>query len=106
MIFAIVCIGGKQYKVSPGKKIKIGIKQDSEIGAKLIFDQVLAVRDQHLHIGNPYLESAFVSASVLKLGKHKKILVFKKKRRHGYQKLQGHRQQYTEIIINEVYYGS
>ena len=87
-MYAIIATGGKQYKVAEGDIIK--------------FDQVLAVSDNGMKIGNPTVEGATVEASVVENGKAKKVIVYKYKRKTGYHKKNGHRQQYTAVKINKI----
>jgi len=101
-MLAIIKTGGKQYKVSPGDKIKIE-KLKKEEGKEIIFDQVLLVeKNKKLHIGNPLLKKAKVTGKVLKQGKGKKVIVFKYKPKTRYKKKQGHRQLFTEVEITKI----
>ncbi len=101
-MFAIVDIKGKQYKVSENDRIFINKLKD-DIGAKLSFDKVLMFSkdDKSFQVGAPKL-SMNVEATVLGHVKDDKVIVFKKKRRKGYKRTKGHRQQYTEIEINSI----
>jgi large subunit ribosomal protein L21 len=102
MIHAIFETGGKQYRVKEGDEIYIE-KFDSEENAKVKFDKVLAVlNEEDPKIGAPHVKGATVTAKVIKSGKAKKIIVFKMKRRKGYQRTQGHRQLYTKVIIEKI----
>ncbi|MCP5468728.1 MAG: 50S ribosomal protein L21 [Deltaproteobacteria bacterium] len=102
MKYAIIETGGKQYKVSEGKSIRIE-KVPAEAGKVIEFTKVLAVNDEDkLQVGTPTLEKAQVSGEIVKNGRDKKILVFKMKRRKGYSKKQGHRQSFTEVKINKI----
>lgn len=101
-MFAIVNIRGKQYKISENERIFVPkLKEDA--GAKVSFDEVLMYSkdDKSFNVGAPKLEMK-VEATVLGHVKDDKVLVFKKKRRKGYKRTQGHRQQYTEIEINSI----
>ena len=100
-MYAIIATGGKQYKVSEGDIIRVE-KLESKAGETVTFDQVLAVNKDGLVVGNPTVENATVSASVVNEGKGKKIIVYKYKRKTGYHKKQGHRQQFTEIKIEKI----
>ena len=75
---------------------------DAEVGAKLEFDQVLLVGGNEIQVGSPLVEGAKVTAEVVEQGKEEKVLVFKKKRRKNYQRMQGHRQLYTAIRITGI----
>jgi len=100
-MYAIIATGGKQYKVSEGDIIRVE-KLGVEAGNTVTFDQVLAVNNGSLVVGNPTVANATVSASVVKEGKAKKIIVYKYKRKTGYHKKNGHRQSYTEVKINKI----
>ena len=98
-MYAVIKTGGKQYKVSPGDKIKVE-QIPADIGADIQLDQVLAVGSgDDIKIGVPLVGGAAVSATVLAQGRHAKVRIFKMRRRKHYQKHQGHRQNYTEIEI-------
>jgi ribosomal protein L21 len=100
-MYAIIATGGKQYKVAEGDIIKVE-KLGVEEGATFTFDQVLAVSDKELKIGDPIVSGATVEAEVLGDGKGKKVIVYKYKRKTGYHKKNGHRQQYTAVKINKI----
>ena len=100
-MYAIIATGGKQYKVSEGEIIKVE-KLGAEAGTTYTFDQVLAVSNDGLKIGNPVVEGASVEASVLGDGKAKKVVVYKYKPKTGYHKKNGHRQQYTAVKIEKI----
>jgi large subunit ribosomal protein L21 len=101
-MYAVIKTGGKQYKVSPGDKIKIE-QIPADIGADIQIDQVLAVYSgDQIKIGAPLVGGAAVSATVLAQGRHPKVRIFKMRRRKHYQKHQGHRQNYTELLISQI----
>ena len=101
-MYAIVNISGKQFKAIEGSKVRVP-KQVGEQGSTLTFDDVLLLNDgTNTQVGNPNLSGAVVTATVLDHGRDKKILVFKKKRRKGYQRKNGHRQWYTEIEFQKI----
>ena len=101
-MYAIIATGGKQYKVSEGDVIRVE-KLGAEAGDSVKFDQVLLVnKDGEIVVGNPTVESASVEADVVANGKAKKVIVYKYKRKSGYHKKNGHRQQYTEVKINKI----
>jgi len=102
-MYAIVEIGGKQFRVSKDLKLRVP-RLDSEAGKKIGFDQVLLVDDGNgkTTIGNPIVKNMLVNATVIGHDRDKKVIVFKKKRRKGYQKKQGHRQGYSIIEINTI----
>ena len=100
-MYAIIATGGKQYKVSEGDIITIE-KLGVEAGENVTFDQVLAISDGSLKVGNPTVKGATVDASVIKEGRGKKVIVYKYKRKTGYHKKNGHRQAYTRVQINKI----
>lgn len=102
-MYAIVDIAGQQFKVEAGMEIFVN-RLAAEKGAAVEFDKVLLVdEDGAVKLGSPYVDGAVVKATVLDdTCKGKKVLVFKKKRRKGYQKLNGHRQYLTKLQINEI----
>ncbi|MCB9537838.1 MAG: 50S ribosomal protein L21 [Myxococcales bacterium] len=101
-MYAIIKTGGKQYRVSKGQALRVE-KLDGEVGDALDLEQVLLVGgDGDTRIGTPFLDGAKVGATIKAQGRAKKIIVFKKKRRKGYHKKQGHRQAYTEIEITGI----
>ena len=100
-MYAIIATGGKQYKVSEGDVIRVE-KLDAEVGAGYEFDQVLAVNDGEMTIGDPTVAGAVVKATVTANGKGRKVIVYKYKRKSGYHKKNGHRQAYTELKIDSI----
>ena len=100
-MYAIIATGGKQYKVSEGDIITIE-KLGVEAGEKVTFDQVLAVGDKDLKVGDPTVKGATVEASVVKEGRGKKVIVYKYKRKTGYHKKNGHRQAFTQVKIEKI----
>ncbi|HBY72011.1 MAG TPA: 50S ribosomal protein L21 [Lachnospiraceae bacterium] len=100
-MYAIIATGGKQYKVAEGDIIKVE-KLGAEAGATVTFDQVLAVNNGKLVVGNPTVEKANVSATVVEEGKNKKVIVYRYKRKTGYHKKNGHRQPYTKVKIEKI----
>jgi len=101
-MYAIVNISGKQFKASEGLKVRVP-KQIGEEGSALEFDNVLLVNDgTNTHLGDPTVSGASVTATILNHGRDKKILVYKKKRRKGYQRKNGHRQWYTELQFQKI----
>ena len=101
-MYAIINISGKQYKAMSGARIRVP-KQDGESGTSLTFDKVLLINDgKNTEIGNPILKGVSVDATIIDHGRDKKILVYKKKRRKGYQRKNGHRQWFTEIEFNSI----
>ena len=99
---AIIVTGGKQYRVAEGDVIFVE-KLDVEAGETVKFDRVLAVIDEDKAVfGTPVVENAVVSGNVVKIGKSKKIRVYKMKPKKGYQRTQGHRQPYTKVQIETI----
>jgi large subunit ribosomal protein L21 len=101
-MYAVIKTGGKQYRVAAGQKLKIE-QIPADIGQEITLDQVLSVGEgETLQIGTPFVANAAVKATVLAQGRHAKVKIFKMRRRKHYQKHQGHRQNYTEVRIDEV----
>ncbi len=101
-MYAIVDIAGQQFKVEKDQKIFVH-RLNAEEGSKVDFDNVLLIDNNgKVNVGAPSVSGAKVSATVLNHLKGEKVLVFKKKRRKGYQKLNGHRQYLSYIQINEI----
>ncbi|MBN2414402.1 50S ribosomal protein L21 [bacterium] len=104
-MYAIVEIGGSQWKVEQKKVIRVP-SMEAENGKKVTFSEVLLVVDnKNVEIGTPYVKDAVVEATVLGQGRDKKVLVFKKKRRKNYKVLKGHRQGFTELKIDSISVG-
>ena len=99
-MYAIIATGGKQYKVSEGDVIKVE-KIDAEAGNTVTFDQVIAVSDATLKVGED-VAKATVTATVMEQGRGKKVIVYKYKRKTGYHKKNGHRQAYTQVKIDKI----
>lgn len=101
-MFAIVTIAGQQMKVTEGAEIFVH-QLEANAGDSVSFDQVLLVEnDGATSLGMPVLSSAVVNATVLGHQKGDKVIVFKKKRRKGYRKKNGHRQSFTKIKIDSI----
>ncbi|MEE8341493.1 MAG: 50S ribosomal protein L21 [Candidatus Neomarinimicrobiota bacterium] len=101
-MYAIVDIAGKQYKVAEGDKLKVA-RLAFKVGEKVKFENVLLTDDgKNIKIGKPAVKGAVIGAEVLEHGRLKKILVYKKKRRKGYQRKSGHRQDFSSIKINSI----
>ena len=100
-MYAIIATGGKQYKVAEGDIINVE-KLGVEAGETVTFDQVLVVNKGELAVGNPTVAGASVTASVVKDGKAKKVIVYRYKRKSGYHKKNGHRQQFTQVKIEKI----
>jgi large subunit ribosomal protein L21 len=101
-MYAVIKTGGKQYKVAAGEKLKIE-QIPADIGSDITLDQVLAVGEgTSLKVGDPLVNGAAVMATVVSQGRHDKVKIFKMRRRKHYQKHQGHRQNFTEILIKSI----
>ncbi len=99
-MYAIIATGGKQYKVAAGDFVNVE-KLGVEAGETVTFDDVLAISDNGLKVGSD-VANATVTASVVENGKAKKVTVYKFKRKTGYHKKIGHRQQYTRVKIEKI----
>ncbi len=101
-MYAIVDIAGQQYKVEQAQKLKVH-RLEAEEGKHVELDKVLLVSDgKTISVGTPTVDGVRIAAKVLSHGKGDKVLVFKKKRRKGYQKMNGHRQYLTELWIEAI----
>jgi len=99
---AVIKTGGKQYVVSPGKKLKIE-KLPQEEGSDVVFEEVLLLENEKgTEIGTPFIEGASVKGKLLEQGKAKKVVVFKFKAKKRERKKKGHRQPYSEIEITSI----
>ncbi len=100
-MYAVIKTGGKQYKVSEGDLLKVE-KIDGAVGETVEIDQVLMVGGAEVKLGTPLVPGAKVKAQIVAQEKDKKILVFKSKRRKGYRKKFGHRQQITRLKVAAI----
>jgi large subunit ribosomal protein L21 len=101
-MYAIVEIAGQQFKVSKDQKVYVH-RLSSDEGSKVSFDKVLLLDDNgNVTLGAPAIEGASVEAKVLRHLKGDKVIVFKKKRRKGYKKRNGHRQYLSQIVIESI----
>ena len=103
-MYAIVEINGQQFKAEAGKKLFVQHIQAAEANQTVEFEKVLLIDNEGaVTVGTPTVEGAKVVAEVVSpLVKGEKVLVFHKKRRKGYRKLNGHRQQFSEIVIKDI----
>ncbi len=100
-MYAIIETGGKQVKVEEGQAIYIE-KLNAAEGETVTFDKVLFVGGENVKVGSPVVEGATVTAKVEKIGRQKKIIVFKYKAKKNNRKKQGHRQPYTKVLIEKI----
>ena len=102
-MYAVFQTGGKQFRAEEGARLRIP-SLESEPGDSVTFDHVLVAGDgeEKVVVGTPVVDGASVQAEVIRHGRGDKVVVFKRKRRKGYRKKQGHRQGFTEIRIDEV----
>jgi large subunit ribosomal protein L21 len=101
-MYAIVRTGGKQYQVAQGDQLRVE-SLAGNVGETVELDDILLVADgDKVHIGKPQVAGAKVTATIVEQGKAKKVLVYKKKRRQGYEVKNGHRQQYTALRIDGI----
>ena len=105
MTYAIFVAGGHQFRAEEGVTIKVPLIE-AEPGAKVTFDEVLLTSDgKTVQTGKPQVKDAKVVAEVVRHGKDRKIKIFRFARRTGYRRHKGHRQQFTEVLINDVKVG-
>ncbi len=101
-MYAIVDIAGQQFKVQKDQKVYVH-RMDAETGSKVTFENVLLIEDEgNITLGAPAINGASVTVEVLDHVKGDKVIIFKKKRRKGYAKKNGHRQQFTSVKITEI----
>jgi large subunit ribosomal protein L21 len=101
-MYAVIETGGKQYRVNQGDIIKVE-KLTADVGQKVDFDRVLLVGEgSDVKVGSPIVDGASVSGTVVEQDRGKKIIVFKMKRRKNYRRKQGHRQDYTGVLIDKI----
>ena len=104
MSFAVIQTGGKQYKVKASEILKIEKLENSKPESKIEFKEILAYGDDKtIEVGAPFVDGAKVEAELIKNGKNRTILIFKKRRRKNSRRKNGHRQQYSLIKINKIY---
>jgi large subunit ribosomal protein L21 len=101
-MYAVIRSGGKQYRVSQGGSVRVE-KLAGEVGSAITLDDVLMIADEgDVKIGTPTVDGAQVTGTIVAQGRGQKIRVFKMKRRKGYRRTQGHRQDYTEIRVDAI----
>jgi large subunit ribosomal protein L21 len=101
-MYAVIKSGGKQYRVESGKQVRVEALA-AEVGAAVAFEEVLLVgTGDAVKVGAPLVSGASVKGTVVAHGRGEKVKIFKLRRRKHYQKSQGHRQNYTEVRIDEI----
>ena len=104
MSFAVIQTGGKQYKVKAGEILKVEKLEDLKENSKIEFNEILAYGDdKNLELGEPTISGAKVEAELIKNGKNRTILIFKKRRRQNSRRKNGHRQKFTMVRISKIY---
>ena len=104
MTYAVIQTGGKQYKVKASEILKIEKLENSKPDSKIEFKEILAYGDdKKIEVGAPLLDGAKVEAELIKNGKNRTILIFKKRRRKNSRRKNGHRQQYSLIKISKIF---
>jgi large subunit ribosomal protein L21 len=101
-MYAIVEIAGQQFKVEKDQKIFVH-RQDGEVGDKLTFERVYLIDNENdIKVGMPVVDGASINVSIVSHVRGDKVLVFKKKRRKSYQKMTGHRQDFTQLLVEDI----
>ena len=104
MTYAVIQTGGKQYKVKASEILKIEKLENSKPESKIEFKEILAYGDDKtIEVGAPLVDGAKVEAKLIKNGKNRTVLIFKKRRRKNSRRKNGHRQQYSLIKINKIF---
>jgi large subunit ribosomal protein L21 len=102
-MYAIIENGGKQYRITEGERIKLEQFPGGE-GEDIQIKEVLVLNDGNSTIiGNPYIDGAFIQGKVVAHGRAKKVIIFKYKKRKDYKKKNGHRQPYTELLVEKIF---
>lgn len=101
-MYAVIKTGGKQYRVSPGEEVLVE-KLAGQVGDPVTFEQVILTSDgENARVGKPYLDNTEVVGRITRQGRHRKIVVFTFKRRKGFRRKRGHRQDFTQVRIEEI----
>jgi large subunit ribosomal protein L21 len=101
-MLAVIKTGGKQYRVTPGDKIKIDLL-DAKEGEQFVFEEILLVSDEkNTEIGTPFIKGAKVTGKILKHDRHDKVMTFKYKAKKRYRLKKGHKQPYTHVEIVDI----
>lgn len=101
-MFAIIETGSKQYKVEEGDILDVELLLESAPNQSHVFDKVLLVQDETVHIGTPYIDGASIQATILEEIKDDKIIIFKKKAKKQYKRTRGHRQIHHRVRIDKI----
>jgi len=101
-MFAIIETGGKQYRVEEGDVLEVELLQDATPDENHVFDKVLLLQNDSVHIGTPYVDGASIHATVLEEVKDDKVIIFKKKSKKQYRRTKGHRQQHHRVRIDKI----
>ena len=102
MAYAVIRTGGKQYRVTSGELLRIELLK-GDVGSQVEFSDVLLTENEgSVQVGTPIVAGATVTAQIVEHGKERKIIVFKKKRRQGYRRKQGHRQAFTAVRVQNI----
>ena len=105
-MYAIVETGGKQYRVQPGEVLQVE-KLPGDVGGTVELTQVRMIQgDAGLVVGHPWVEQASVTAEIIRQGRTRSMMVFKKKRRKNYRRTKGHRQSFTQVRITNIATGT
>ena len=101
-MFAIIETGGKQYQVTEGRYVDIELLEN-EADSKVVFENiVMLVNGKKSKVGQPYVKNASVEGTVVKHDRAKKVIVYKQRAKKGYRRKQGHRQDFTRVMINKI----
>ena len=101
-MYAVINTGGKQYKVAPGDIVRVESLEGQKGDLVEIKDVFMIVDGDNISVGKPTLASAKITAEVVEQGRGEKLLIFKHRRRKGYRRTNGHRQNYTAIKVKEI----
>jgi large subunit ribosomal protein L21 len=105
-MYSVIASGGFQHKVVPGERVKLA-KIDAPVGEVLTISEVLLFSNgTTIQVGTPRVAGASVKLEILQQDRDDKVVIFKKKRRKGYRRTQGHRQHFTEVLVREIACGS
>ena len=101
-MFAIIETGGKQYQVTEGRYVDVELLEDAA-DSKIVFENVvMLVNGKKSKVGQPYVKNASVEGIIIKNDKTKKVLVYKQRAKKGYRRKNGHRQNFTRVMINKI----